>query len=290
MKKPMARPSINTNNFISEESSLALYFKEIGNNKPLSLAEEAVLAVRIRKGDRKALDTLVKANLRFVISVSRNYQNQGLPLSDIINEGTLGLIRAAKHFDEKKNFKFISYGVWWIRQAILQALANQSRIVRLPVNRVGTIQHIAKTQMKLEQKYRRLPNAGEIANELGIDESEVSETLKIGNRHQSLDAPLQHGENSRLIDILHNEDQVQTDDSILEISLREQVEKILDTLPEREKEVIKLYFGIGDETAHTLEEIAQRFNLTRERVRQIKERSLKRLKHVSRSSRLKNEN
>jgi RNA polymerase primary sigma factor len=286
----MARTSSNVNNFISEESSLALYFKEIGNNKPLSLAEEAVLAVRIRKGDRKALDTLVKANLRFVVSVSRNYQNQGLPLSDIINEGNLGLIRAAKRFDEKKNFKFISYGVWWIRQAILQALAEQSRIIRLPLNRVGTIHHIAKTQMKLEQKYQRLPNAEEIARELNMNITDVSETLKIGNTHLSLDAPLHQGEDSRLIDILHDKDQEQTDDGCMEISLHEQVEKILDTLPEREKEVIKLYFGIGDETAHTLEEIAQRFNLTRERVRQIKEKSFKRLKHSSRSKKLKNEN
>ena len=162
----MARFSANTHHYISEESSLVLYFKAIGKNKPLSLAEEADLAVRIRKGERKALDTLVKANLRFVVSVSRNYQNQGLPLGDLINEGNLGLMRAAKKFDEKKNFKFISYGVWWIRQAILQALAEQSRIIRLPLNRVGTIHHIAKTQMKLEQKYQRLPNAEEIATSL----------------------------------------------------------------------------------------------------------------------------
>lgn len=285
----MARQSAHTNHFISEEAGLALYFKEIGNNKPLSLAEEADLAVRIRKGDQKALNTLVKANLRFVVSVSRNYQNQGLPLSDIINEGNLGLIRAAKRFDEKKNFKFISYGVWWIRQAILQALAEQSRIIRLPLNRVGTIQHIAKTQMKLEQKYQRLPNAEEIAHELSMDINDVSETLKIGNSHLSLDAPLNQGEGSRLIDVLHDKDQEQTDDGCMEISLHEQVEKILSSLPDREKEVIKLYFGIGDETSHTLEEIAQRFNLTRERVRQIKEKSFKRLKHSSRSKKLKNE-
>ena len=288
--RSMARyPAIN-HHYILEESSLVLYLKEIGKNKPLSLAEEADLAVRIRKGERKALDTLVKANLRFVVSVSRNYQNQGLPLSDLINEGNLGLIRAAKRFDEKKNFKFISYGVWWIRQAILQALAEQSRIIRLPLNRVGTIHHIAKTQMKLEQKYQRLPNAEEIATELGMDISEVRNTLKIGNTHQSLDAPLQHGEDSTLIDVLHDKEQEQTDDGIREISFQEQVEKVLDTLPEREKEIIKLYFGIGEDMAHTLEEIGQRFNITRERVRQIKEKALKMLKHPSRNNRLKNAN
>jgi RNA polymerase primary sigma factor len=287
--KTMARTSADTSNFISEETSLSRYFKEIENNKPLSLAEEAALAVRIRKGDQKALDALVKANLRFVVSVSRNYQNQGLPLCDIINEGNLGLIKAAKRFDEKKNFKFISYGVWWIRQAILQALAEQSRIIRLPLHRVGTIQHVAKTQMELEQKFRRLPNAEEIALELNMDVNDIRETLKIGNSHFSLEAPLLQGENSRLIDVLHDEDQEQTDDGIMEISLKEQVEKILETLPERDKEVIKLYFGIGDGTSHTLDEIAQRFNITRERVRQIKEKSLKQLKHPSRSKRVKSE-
>lgn len=285
----MARTSANANRFISEESCLALYFKAISKNKPLTLAEEAVLAVRIRKGERKALETLVKANLRFVVSVSRNYQNQGLPLSDLINEGNLGLIRAAKRFDEKKNFKFISYGVWWIRQAILQALAEQSRIIRLPLNRVGTIHKIAKTQMKLEQKYRRLPNAEEIARDLGLDESDVSETLKIGNTHLSLDAPMQQGEDARLIDLLRDDNQEQPDDCITDISLQEEIEKTLDTLSEREKEVIKLYFGIGKDMAHTLEEIGQHFNITRERVRQIKEKSLRRLKHSSRSLRLKKE-
>jgi RNA polymerase primary sigma factor len=286
----MARTSSNVNRFISEESNLVLYFKAIGKNKPLSLTEEADLAIRIRKGERKALDTLVKANLRFVVSVSRNYQNQGLPLSDLINEGNLGLIRAAKRFDEKKNFKFISYGVWWIRQAILQALAEQSRIIRLPLNRVGTIHHIAKTQMKLEQKYRRLPNSEEIANELGINESEVDDTLKIGNRHQSLDAPIQQGMDSMLIDVLHDENQEQPDDGVMDISLQAEIEKTLDTLSEREKEVVKLYFGIGKDMAHTLEEIGLLFNITRERVRQIKEKSLKRLKHTSRSKRLLNAN
>lgn len=278
---------LDTSRFISEESCLALYLKEISKNKTLTLEEEAVLAVRIRTGERKALEKLVKANLRFVVSVCRNYQNQGLPLSDLINEGNLGLIRAAKRFDEKKNFKFISYAVWWIRQAILQALAEQSRIIKLPLNRVGTIHKIGKTQSKLEQKYRRAPNVEEIARELSLDENEVRETIKIGNTHMSLDAPLKHGEDSKLIDVLHDDSQERPDEGVLDISLQEEIEKTLDTLSEREKEVVKLYFGIGEETAHTLEEIGQRFNLTRERVRQIKEKALRRLKHCSRSKRLK---
>jgi RNA polymerase primary sigma factor len=275
------------NQFLTEENSLALYLKEIGKNKTLPVEEEAQTAVRIRKGDRKALEKLVKANLRFVVSVARNYQNQGLPLSDLINEGNLGLIRAAKRFDEKKNFKFISYAVWWIRQAILQALAEQSRIIKLPLNRVGTIHKIGKAQSRLEQKYRRIPNIEEIARELKLDIEEVQETIKIGNSHMSLDAPLQQGEDSKLLDLLQADDQELPDDGIMEISLQEEINQTLDTLTNREKEVIKLYFGIGEETAHTLEEIGQRFNLTRERARQIKEKALRRLKHSSRSQRLK---
>ena len=213
--------------FLPEEGSLALYLKEIGKNRSLTVEEEAKLAVKIRKGDRRALETLVKANLRFVVSVARNYQNQGLPLSDLINEGNLGLIRAARRFDEKKNFKFISYAVWWIRQAILQALAEQSRIIKLPLNRVGTIHKIGKMQSKLEQKFRRLPNVEELAAELNIDESEVQETIKIGNSHMSLDAPLQHGEDSRLMDILQDDDQVQPDNGLMEVSLQEEITNTL---------------------------------------------------------------
>jgi RNA polymerase primary sigma factor len=283
----MSSAPSDSNRFISEESSLALYLKEISKNKTLALEEEASLAVLIRDGDRKALEKLVKANLRFVVSVCRNYQNQGLPLSDLINEGNLGLIRAARRFDEKKNFKFISYAVWWIRQAILQALAEQSRIIKLPLNRVGTIHKIGKTQSKLEQKLRRLPMVEEIAQELQIDEEEVQETIKIGNTHMSLDAPLQQGEDAKLIDLLQDENQERPDHGVLDISLQIEIDKTLDTLSEREKEVVKLYFGIGEDTAHTLEEIGQRFNLTRERVRQIKEKALRRLKHCSRSKRLK---
>ncbi|HEX2956721.1 MAG TPA: RNA polymerase sigma factor RpoD/SigA [Chitinispirillaceae bacterium] len=275
------------NRYISEESSLALYLKEISKNKSLSLEDETKLAVRIRQGDRKALEKLVKANLRFVVSVCKNYQNQGLPLNDLINEGNLGLIRAAKRFDEKKNFKFISYAVWWIRQAILQALAEQSRIIKLPLNRVGTIHKIGKTQSKLEQKLFRPPNIEEIAEELNIGEDEVMETFKIGNSHMSLDAPLQQGEDSRLIDMLQDENQVSPDDGIMGISLQYEIDQTLESLSEREKEVVKLYFGIGEDTAHTLEDIGARFNLTRERVRQIKEKALRRLKNSSKGRNLR---
>ncbi|MBN1603610.1 MAG: sigma-70 family RNA polymerase sigma factor [Chitinispirillaceae bacterium] len=272
--------------FIPDEGSLALYLREIGKNRSLTLEEESKLAVKIRQGDRKALEVLVKANLRFVVSVARNYQNQGLPLNDLINEGNLGLIRAARRFDEKKNFKFISYAVWWIRQAILQALAEQSRIIKLPLNRVGAIHKIGKVQSKLEQKYHRLPNVEELAAELDLDENEIKETIKIGNTHMSLDAPLQQGEDSRLIDVLQDEFQELPDNGLMEISLQEEVNHTLNTLSEREKEVVRLYFGIGEETSHTLEEIGQRFNLTRERARQIKEKALRRLKHASRSKKL----
>ncbi|MFP4162865.1 MAG: RNA polymerase sigma factor RpoD/SigA [Chitinispirillaceae bacterium] len=276
----------DSNRFITDDGSLSLYLKEIGKYKSLPLEEEAKLAVRIRKGDKRALERLVKANLRFVVSVCRNYQNQGLPLSDLINEGNLGLIRAAKRFDEKKNFKFISYAVWWIRQAILQALAEQSRIVKLPLNRVGTIHKIGKVQSRLEQKLNRLPNVDEIATELELDSQEVRETVRIGNSHMSLDAPLQSGDDSKLMDVLRDDEQALPDEGVIDISLQSEVNTVLDSLSEREREVVKLYFGIGEETAYTLEEIGQRFNLTRERVRQIKEKALKRLKHSSRSARL----
>jgi RNA polymerase primary sigma factor len=283
----MSRTPADTNQFIPEERSLALYFKEIGKNRPLTSKEESDLAVRIRKNERAALEKLVKANLRFVVSVSRNYQNQGVPLCDLINEGNLGLIRAAKRFDEKKNFRFISYAVWWIRQAILQTLAEQSRIIRLPLNRVGAIHKIGKTQSSLEQKYRRAPNVAEIARELSLGENEVRETIKIGNTHLSFDAPLKHGETSRMIDVLHDESGEKPDDVVGDLSLQTEISKLLDTLTEREQAIVRLYFGIGEETAHTLEEIGARFAITRERVRQIKEKALRRLKHFSRRERLK---
>jgi RNA polymerase primary sigma factor len=272
---------------LPEENSLALYFKEIGKNKTLPAEEEAQTARRIHMGDKNALDKLVMANLRFAVSVARNYQNQGLPLSDLIHEGNLGLIRAAKRFDEKKNFKFISYAVWWIRQGILQALAQQSRIVKLPLNRVGTIYKIGKAQSKLEQKYRRIPNIEEIARELKVGEEEVRETMRIGNTHLSLDAPLLQGEDGNRLDLLQYETQELPDEGVLGISLNEEINQTLDTLTCREKEVIKLYFGIGGETALNLGQIGRRFNLTRERIRQIKQKALRRLRHSSRSKRLK---
>ena len=272
--------------YLQTEGSLVLYLKEIGRSKSLTIEEEGRLAIRIHKGDRKALEQLVKANLRFVVSVARNYLNQGLPLSDLINEGNVGLLRAAKRFDEKKNFKFISYAVWWIRQSILQALAEQSRIMKIPLNRVGTIHKIGKVQSKLEQELSRPPNAGEIAEALSINETEVEETVKIGNTHLSLDAPVLGGDECRLMDLLADDEQGAPDAGMMEVSLQEEICKTLDTLSEREKEVVRLYFGIGEETSHTLEEIGQRFNLTRERARQIKEKALRRLKHVSRASEL----
>lgn len=283
----MARSITDSRRFVIEESSFGVYLKEIGKTRTLTHAEEAVLAVRIHQGDAKALEMLVKANLRFVVSVCRNYQNQGLPLCDLINEGNLGLIRAAKRFDEKKNFKFISYAVWWIRQAVLQALAEQSRIIKLPLNRVGTIHKIGKTQSRLEQRFQRMPNVEEIAAELQLAEREIRETIKIGNTHMSLDAPLQQGDDSKLLDILQDEQQEGPDDGVMEVSLQKEIHRTLSTLSEREREVVRLYFGIGEEIAHTLEEIGLRFNLTRERVRQIKEKALRKLKHSSRSNSLR---
>jgi len=267
-------------------SSLNLYLKEISKYKTLPIEEEADLAKRIRDGDRLALDKLVKSNLRFVVSVSRNYQNQGLPLVDLINEGNLGLIRAAKRFDEKKNFRFISYAVWWIRQAILQALAEQSRIVKLPLNRVSAIHKIGMVQSRLEQKLSRIPNVYEIAEELRIEPHDVQEAVKIGNSHFSLDAPLQSGDDSKLLDLLADEHAESPDNGVMNISLHSEVDTVLESLSEREREVVRLYFGIGEETAYTLEEIGIRFELTRERVRQIKEKAIKKLKHSSRTRKL----
>lgn len=281
--------TLKNNRFLNDDDSLAFYLNKISKHKTLSAVEEAKIAVRIRKGDTLALEKLVKSNLRFVVSVCRNYKNQGLPLSDLINEGNLGLIRAAKRFDEKKNFKFISYAVWWIRQAILQALAEQSRIIKLPLNRVGIIHKIGKVQGALEQRYRRLPNVEEIARELDLDIKEVRETLKIGNSHLSLDAPIRKGmdDGSRLVDLLHDKNEELPDEKSIRMTLHKEVECVLSKLTEREKRVLKLYFGIGEETNHTLEEIGVRFNLTRERVRQIKEKALRRLKHSSNSNRLR---
>lgn len=276
-----------TRRYRDEDRSLDLYLREIGETPLINAAEEVELAKKIRKGDQKALEKLTKANLRFVVSVAKQYQNQGLSLADLINEGNIGLIKAAKRFDETRGFKFISYAVWWIRQAILQALAEQSRIVRLPLNRVGTLHKIGKVSSSLQQDLGREPSPIEIAEELSLTESEVSDTLKISNSHLSLDAPFSSSEDNSLIDILEDEMQPSPDESLLSESLRVEIEKALDTLTPREAEVINLYFGLNHEKPLTLEEIGARFSLTRERVRQIKEKAIRRLRHASRSKALR---
>jgi RNA polymerase primary sigma factor len=273
--------------FRDEDRSLDLYLREIGETPLINAGEEVELAKRIRQGDQKALEKLTKANLRFVVSVAKQYQNQGLSLADLINEGNIGLIKAAKRFDETRGFKFISYAVWWIRQAILQSLAEQSRIVRLPLNRVGTLHKIGKVSSSLQQEYGREPSPNEIAKELSLTEGEVSDTLKISNSHLSLDAPFSVSEDNSLIDILEDEEQPSPDESLLSDSLRVEIEKALDTLTPREAEVINLYFGLNHEKPLTLEEIGARFSLTRERVRQIKEKAIRRLRHASRSKSLR---
>lgn len=276
-----------TRRYRDEDRSLDLYLREIGETPLISASEEVELAKKIRKGDQKALEKLTKANLRFVVSVAKQYQNQGLSLADLINEGNIGLIKAAKRFDETRGFKFISYAVWWIRQAILQALAEQSRIVRLPLNRVGTLHKIGKVSSALQQDLGREPSPNEIAHELSLTEGEVSDTLKISNSHLSLDAPFSASEDNSLIDILEDEMQPSPDESLLSESLRVEIEKALDTLTPREAEVINLYFGLNHEKPLTLEEIGARFSLTRERVRQIKEKAIRRLRHASRSKALR---
>jgi RNA polymerase primary sigma factor len=270
-----------------ENQSLDKYLQEIGKVDLLSPEDEIQLAIKIRKGDRSAFEQLTKANLRFVVSVAKQYQNQGLALGDLINEGNLGLIKAAARFDETRGFKFISYAVWWIRQTILQALAEQSRIVRLPLNRVGTLNKIGKAYRNLEQEYEREPNSSELAKELQIDKEEVVEALKISGRHISMDAPLTQGDENRLLDILENEEHPAPDHLLMCESLKTEINRILSTLSDREAEVIKFYFGLNKEHSLTLEEIGERFNLTRERVRQIKEKAIRRLRHASRSKNLK---
>ncbi len=267
--------------------SLDRYLQEIGEVPLLSPEQEIDLARRIKKNDQDALEKLTKANLRFVVSVAKQYQNQGLSLGDLINEGNLGLIKAAKRFDETRGFKFISYAVWWIRQSILQALAEQSRIVRLPLNRVGALNKIGKAFSNLEQEFEREPSASEIAEELEMTAYEVSDTLKISGRHLSMDAPFNQGDDNRLLDVIEDDQQQPPDDLLLNESLRMEVQRALTTLSDREAEVIKLYFGLEREHPLTLEEIGERFNLTRERVRQIKEKAIRRLRHTSRSRMLR---
>lgn len=270
-----------------ETASLDKYLQEIGKVGLISADEEVELAQKIKAGDQKALDKLTKANLRFVVSVAKQYQNQGLTLPDLINEGNLGLIKAAQRFDETRGFKFISYAVWWIRQSILQALAEQSRIVRLPLNKIGSINKINKKYAELEQLNERAPSAEEIAQELDMTEEDVKESLKNSGRHISMDAPLVEGEDSNLYDVLKSGESPNPDRELMNESLRIEIERALQNLTPREADVIRLYFGLGGQHAMTLEEIGETFDLTRERVRQIKEKAIRRLKHTSRSKILK---
>lgn len=270
-----------------ETASLDKYLQEIGKVDLITADEEVELAQRIKAGDQVALEKLTKANLRFVVSVAKQYQNQGLTLPDLINEGNLGLIKAAQRFDETRGFKFISYAVWWIRQSILQALAEQSRIVRLPLNKIGSINKINKMYALLEQSNERPPTAEEIAKELDMTVNDVRESMKNSGRHLSMDAPLVEGEDSNLYDVLRSGESPNPDRSLIQESLRTEIERSLETLTPREADVVRLYFGLGDQHPMTLEEIGETFDLTRERVRQIKEKAIRRLKHTSRSKILK---
>ena len=270
-----------------ETASLDKYLQEIGKVELISAEEEVELAQRIKQGDKIALEKLTKANLRFVVSVAKQYQNQGLSLPDLINEGNLGLIKAAQRFDETRGFKFISYAVWWIRQSILQALAEQSRIVRLPLNKIGSINKINKTYAKLEQEFEREPNAEEIAEVLEITEAEVKESMKNAGRHISMDAPLVQDEDNTMYDVLKSEEAPTPETELLYESLRKEIDRAISTLTQREQDVVRLYFGLNGSHPMTLEEIGEKFDLTRERVRQIKEKAIRRLKSPSRSKLLK---
>ena len=269
-----------------ESQSLDKYLHEIGKVDLITAEEEVILAQKIREGDQAALERLTKTNLRFVVSVAKQYQNQGLTLGDLINEGNLGLIKAAKRFDETKGFKFISYAVWWIRQSILQAIAEQSRIVRLPLNQVGSLSKISKAFSKLEQEYEREPSPEELADILETTVDKISDTLSNSGRHVSMDAPFVQGEENTLLDVLENHEP-NTDSNLINESLSEEIKRSLSTLTEREKEIIVLFFGLGTNHQLSLEEIGEKFNLTRERVRQIKDKALQRLCHTSRSKILK---
>ena len=270
-----------------ESASLDKYLQEIGREDLISVEEEVELAQAIKRGDRKALEKLTRANLRFVVSVAKQYQNQGLSLPDLINEGNLGLIKAAEKFDETRGFKFISYAVCWMRQSILQALAEQSRIVRLPLNQVGTLNKIIKAQQKFEQENERRPSSAELAKELDIAEDKIADTMKVSGRHISVDAPFVEGEDNSLLDVLVNEDTPNTDKSLINESLAVEIERALSTLTEREAEIVKLFFGIAGCQEMTLEEIGDKFGLTRERVRQIKEKAIRRLRQSNKCKNLK---
>jgi len=269
-----------------ESASLDKYLQEIGKEELITVEEEVELAQRIKKGDQAALEKLTRANLRFVVSVAKQYQNQGLSLPDLINEGNLGLIKAAEKFDETRGFKFISYAVWWIRQSILQALAEQSRIVRLPLNQVGSLNKINKAFSKFEQEHERRPSAEELAETLDLPADKVADTLRVSGRHVSVDAPFVDGEDNSLLDVLVNSDSPNADRSLIQESLSLEIHRALATLTERESDIVRLFFGIGCQEM-TLEEIGERFGLTRERVRQIKEKAIRRLRHTSRSKLLK---
>ena len=269
-----------------ESASLDKYLQEIGREELVSPEEEVELAQRIRKGDQRALEKLTRANLRFVVSVAKQYQNQGLSLPDLINEGNLGLIKAAEKFDETRGFKFISYAVWWIRQSILQALAEQSRIVRLPLNQVGSLNKINKALSKFEQENERQPSSEELSEMIDVPKDKISDTLRVSGRHVSVDAPFVVGEDNSLLDVLPNDDSPSADRGLVNESLSTEIERALSTLSSREREIIKSFFGIGCQEM-TLEEIGERFGLTRERVRQIKEKAIRRLKSPSRSKNLK---
>ena len=273
---------------MEESYTLDRYFDEISKESLLNPDEEIALAKKVRSGDESALEEMTLANLRFVVSIAKRYQNQGLSLGDLINEGNLGLIKAAKRFDETRGFKFISYAVWWIRQSILQALAEQSRVVRLPLNRVGVMNKVNRTLGDLEQKYEREPTAEEVAEVLEMTSVDVSDTIQMSSRHLSVDAPFSGNDENSLLDVLRDDGSYSEPDSpLIEESLKMEVDKVLSSLSEREAEVIRLYFGLVNERSMTLEEIGDRFKLTRERVRQIKEKSIRKLRHTSRSKNLR---
>lgn len=269
-----------------ESASLDKYLQEIGHEELLSVDEEVELAQKIKKGDRRALERLTRANLRFVVSVAKQYQNQGLSLPDLINEGNVGLIKAAEKFDETRGFKFISYAVWWIRQSILQAIAEQSRIVRLPLNQVGSVNKINRELNKFEQEHERRPSIDEIADRIDLPEDKIEEAMKVNNRHVSMDAPFVDGEDNSLLDVLADNDMPMADKALVQESLRKEIDRAIELLNDREQKVVRAFFGIGSPEM-TLEEIGEKYNLTRERVRQIKEKAIRRLRHNTKNKLLK---
>lgn len=269
-----------------ESASLDKYLQEIGHEELLSVDEEVELAQKIKKGDRRALERLTRANLRFVVSVAKQYQNQGLSLPDLINEGNVGLIKAAEKFDETRGFKFISYAVWWIRQSILQAIAEQSRIVRLPLNQVGSVNKINRELNKFEQEHERRPSVNEIADRIDLPEDKIEEAMKANNRHVSMDAPFVDGEDNSLLDVLVDNDMPMADKALVQESLRKEIDRAIELLNDREQKVVRAFFGIGSPEM-TLEEIGEKYNLTRERVRQIKEKAIRRLRHNTKNKLLK---